>query len=122
MSLKIIADSGKVNINIRMNMSNKTKDNFNMNTNININQNKLTSKTHSNKPEFQIKDKDQTKWILRWIIWFRNNKVSKIKINQNINKTDLQVLKINNSQHLMQINSFKNMDLKTHSIKKKIPN
>ena len=63
MSLKIIADSDKINIRIKINMNIKTKDNFNMNTK--INKNRLISKTHSNKPEFLIKDKDQIKWILK---------------------------------------------------------
>lgn len=118
MSPKIIADSDKINIRIRINMNNKTKDNLNMNTK--IHKNKLISKTRSNKPGFLIKDNDQIKWILKLWVQCKDNRVSKIKINQNINKTDLQLLKINNSQHLMQINFSKNMDLKTHSIKRKI--
>lgn len=62
MSPKIIADSDKIIINIKINMNNKTKDK--LNTNTKINKNKLISKTHSNKPEFLIKDNDQIKWIL----------------------------------------------------------
>ena len=45
----------KINMNVKMNMNIKTNDNLN----INMNHNKFISKTHSNKPEFPIKDKDQ---------------------------------------------------------------
>jgi len=124
-TLKKTADSDKINININIKINMNVKMNMNIKTNnnlnINMNQNKLISKTHSNKPEFPIKDKDQITRIQNLWIKVKSNKNSKVKINPNIKRKDLQVLKINNSQLSMQINFSKNMDLKTHFLRINIP-
>lgn len=107
----------KINMNVKMNMNIKTNDNLN----INMNHNKFISKTHSNKPEFPIKDKDQITRIQNLWIQVKGNKNSKVKIKPNTKKKDLRVVKINNSPLSMQINFSKNMDLKTHFLRINIP-